>query len=77
MEYSVVMENNGFSESKPYTVKLPTKSNTNLKNRPLSLPIDEEERTIRNPFVIPGIKKLHVDPQLNPDYSFANFGEGD
>jgi chromosomal replication initiation ATPase DnaA len=38
---------------------------------------DEEERTIKNPFVIPGIKKLHVDPQLNPDYSFANFVEGD
>jgi chromosomal replication initiator protein len=41
------------------------------------MPLDEEERTIKNPFVIPGIKKLHVDPQLNPDYSFANFVEGD
>lgn len=77
LEYSVVMENHGYSESKPYTVKLPTKAKTNLKNRPLSLPLDEEERTIRNPFIIPGIKKLHVDPQLNPDYSFANFVEGD
>jgi chromosomal replication initiator protein len=77
LEYSVVMENHGYSEAKPYTVKLPTKSNTNLKNRPLSLPLDDEERTIRNPFVIPGIKKLHVDPQLNPDNSFDNFIEGD
>ena len=77
LEYSVVMENQGYSESKPYMVKLPTKSRPNLHNRPLSLPLDEEERTIRNPFIIPGIKKLHVDPQLNPDYSFANFVEGD
>jgi len=32
---------------------------------------------IRNPFVIPGIKKLRVDPQLNPKYKFDNFIEGD
>lgn len=76
LEYSVVMENNSFSDAKPYTIKLPTKAKTNLKNRPLSLPLDDEERTIRNPFIIPGIKKLHVDPQLNPDYSFDNFVEG-
>lgn len=76
LEYSVVMENNSFSDAKPYTIKLPTKAKTNLKNRPLSLPLDDEERTIRNPFIIPGIKKLHVDPQLNPDYSFDNFIEG-
>ena len=77
LEYSVVMEQTGYSNSKPYTVKFPTQAKTTLKNKPLSLPMDEEERTIKNPFVIPGIKKLHVDPQLNPDYSFANFVEGD
>ncbi len=32
---------------------------------------------IKNPFVIPGIKKLKVDPQLNPKYTFSNFIEGD
>jgi len=32
---------------------------------------------IANPFVIPGIKKLKVDPQLNPKYRFDNFIEGD
>ena len=32
---------------------------------------------ITNPFVIPGIKKLKVDPQLNPKYTFDNFIEGD
>jgi chromosomal replication initiator protein len=34
-------------------------------------------QNIRNPFVIPGIKKLRVDPQLNPKYTFDNFIEGD
>ncbi len=32
---------------------------------------------IANPFVIPGIKKLKVDPQLNAKYRFENFIEGD
>lgn len=32
---------------------------------------------IRNPFVIPGIKKVKVDPQLNSKYRFSNFIEGD
>ena len=37
--------------------------------------IDTEH--IKNPFVIPGIKKLKIDPQLNPNYTFENYIEGD
>lgn len=33
--------------------------------------------SIQNPFVIPGIKKLNIDPQLNKDYTFETFIEGD
>ena len=32
---------------------------------------------IKNPFVIPGIKKVKVDPQLNPTYTFDTYIEGD
>ena len=32
---------------------------------------------IQNPFVIPGIKKMRVDPQLNSWYTFDTFVEGD
>ncbi len=32
---------------------------------------------IENPFVIPGIKKLSIDPQLNKNYRFTNYIEGD
>jgi chromosomal replication initiator protein len=38
-------------------------------------PKDSDE--ITNPFVIPGIKKIKVDSQLNPKYTFENFIEGD
>lgn len=77
LEYNVVMENNGFANSKPYTVKFPTQNKTELKNRPVNVPVNNQEYQIKNPFVIPGIKKLHVDPQLNPDNTFANFVEGE
>ncbi len=32
---------------------------------------------IKNPFVIPGIQKMRVDPQLNSNYTFDSFIEGD
>ncbi len=31
---------------------------------------------IKNPFAFPGIKKIHIDSQLNPHYTFDNFVEG-
>lgn len=77
LEYNVVMENNHIANSKPVSVVVPGNNPANTKNRPVNISSDKEEQTIRNPFVIPGIKKLHIDSQLNPDYSFANFIEGD
>ncbi len=77
LEYSVVMENTSFANSKPYTVKFPTQNKSDLKNKPVSIPVNNQEYQIKNPFVIPGIKKLFVDPQLNPDNTFANFVEGE
>ncbi|HBS87140.1 MAG: chromosomal replication initiation protein DnaA [Bacteroidetes bacterium GWF2_38_335] len=77
LEYNVVMENNAFSNAKPVTVKIPANNKSDLKNKPVSVPLNLKENSIKNPFIIPGIKKLHVDPQLNPDYSFSNFVEGE
>lgn len=33
--------------------------------------------TIKNPFVIPGIRKMHIEPNLNKNYVFTNYIEGD
>lgn len=77
LEYNVVMENNGITNSKPVTVLLPTQNKTELRNKPVNMPPSNLEQKIKNPFIIPGIKKLHVDPQLNPDNTFANFVEGE
>jgi len=77
LEYSIVMENNQ-SNAKPYTVKVPTSNRQSVKNDPISMPLDiNKDKSIRNPFIIPGLKKVNVESQLNPNYSFANFIEGD
>ena len=36
-----------------------------------------DAQEIKNPFVIPGIKKMKIDPQLNPKYLFDSYIEGD
>ena len=77
LEYNVVMQNNSYNNSKPYTVKFPARSSKEIKNTPVSIPLDPNENTIRNPFVIPGLKKLDIDPRLNPENSFDNFIEGE
>jgi len=77
LEYSIVMENPGQSATKLYTIKLPAKNLVEIKNNPVSVPINIEENTIRNPFIFPGIKKMNIDPRLNAEYSFDNFVEGE
>jgi chromosomal replication initiator protein len=77
LEYSIVMENPGQSASKLYTIKLPAKNQIEIKNNPVNVPLNVEENTIKNPFIIPGIKKMNIDPRLNAEYSFENFVEGE
>ena len=77
LEYNVVLENANFSDGKPYTVRYPSRNKTDLNNKPLQVPFDVTQPSIKNPFVIPGIKKVHFDPKLNPDYNFNNYVEGE
>ena len=76
LEYSIVMENNT-KNSNPYTVKLPASNSPSVKNAPINAPFSSTETQIRNPFIIPGLKKVNVDSNLNPTYTFENFVEGD
>ena len=77
LEYSIVMEN-AYNAAKPYTVKIPTTNLQATKNEPVNMPVDiNTHKGIRNPFIIPGLKKVHVDSQLIANYSFGNFIEGD
>ena len=76
LEYQIIMEN-GYNSTKPYSVRVPTNSAT-TKNRPVTMPIDlGRSDAIKNPFIIPGLKKVKVESQLNSNYNFDNFIEGD
>jgi len=76
LEYNVVMSNQQ-QKSGSFTVNYPTNNNSKLNNRPVSIPFNVDTTSIKNPFVIPGIQKLHIDPQLKKDNTFENFIEGE
>lgn len=75
LEYNILMEN-GQNPKGQYTVKYPGKTSQEVKNRPVKMPLPEEGKVL-NPFIIPGIKKVNIDPRLNPNYNFGNYIEGD
>ena len=75
LEYNIVVEKS--SNNKPYTTNMPSNGNgAEAKQQSIPVPVSLN-KDIKNPFVIPGLKKLNVDPQLNPNYCFENFIEGD
>jgi len=75
LEYNIVVEKS--SASIPYTTNMPSNGN-GAEGKKQSIPVPVAlNKDIKNPFVIPGLKKLQVDPQLNSNYSFENFVEGD
>lgn len=75
--YSIVMENT-YGNSNPYTLKIPSTNRGPIKNPQMTMPVEiGGNEGIRNPFVIPGLKKVHVESQLNPNYTFDNYIEGD
>ncbi len=76
LEYSIIMENSVVNDT-PYTVKMPTSNRKATKNAPVNMPLDLGESPIKNPFIIPGLRKLNIESNLNPIYSFEIFIEGD
>jgi chromosomal replication initiator protein len=76
LEYSIIMENN-YNSPGPFTIKVPTSNRKAIKNPPVPMPLDMGETQIKNPFIIPGLRKLNIDSNLNPNYSFDTLVEGD
>jgi len=74
LEYNIIVENSS-GGSKPHTIKIPTQRNKSDDDLEISVP--NAMNGIKNPFIIPGIKKVNVDSQLNQSYSFNNYIEGD
>ncbi|MFI3282457.1 MAG: chromosomal replication initiator protein DnaA [Rikenellaceae bacterium] len=56
------------------TVVASTESNATT---PQGFSAQTSTANIKNPFVIPGLKRMNIDPNLNSGYTFANFVEGE
>lgn len=75
LEYRIMVDS-GSSSHKPQTVDLPTNNIKLYNNNVMDFPL-VTTNPVKNPFVIPGLKKIQIDPQLNPTYTFESFIEGD
>ena len=61
----------------PLTKEQPPSTNRpELAKQTLTLATETKDPGLKNPFVIPGIREITVDPQLNLHQNFDNFVEG-
>ncbi len=75
--YSIVLENS-YDNANPPTMKLPSSGRKKHPAQSINMPMKiGNDKGIKNPFVIPGLQKLNINSQLNPNYTFENFIEGD
>jgi chromosomal replication initiator protein len=71
--YSIVINN---QNDRNYSVKIPSSNRKVTQNPTHSIPIQALDKKFKNPFIIPGLKKVQINSQLNKNYSFDNFIEG-
>src|SRR5690606_11612923 len=74
--YIIKIENT-YANKHPVTEKIQRSNRKGLKSQEVDIPLQNKNPELRNPFVIPGIRNVKIESQLNPNYSFENFLEGD
>jgi chromosomal replication initiator protein len=74
--YIIKMENT-YGNNQPFTEKIPSANRSAIKSQQANIPLKNKNPQLKNPFVIPGIRNVKIESQLNPVYSFENFLEGD
>ncbi len=74
--YVIKMENK-YGNKEPFTEQIPSSNRTSVGPQELDVPITSKSPELKNPFVIPGIRNIKIESQLNPNYNFDNFLEGD
>jgi len=74
--YVIKMENT-YGNRQPFTERIPSSNRAAVKPQDVDVPFKNKNPELKNPFVIPGIRNVKIESQLNPSYSFENFLEGD
>lgn len=75
LEYRIMIDS-GNSTNKPLMMDIPGHGIKSYSNNEMDFPLTINN-PIKNPFVIPGLKKTQIDSQLNPVYVFDSYIEGD
>ena len=74
--YIIKMENT-YGNKQPFTEKIPSSNRSSVYSQQVDIPLKNKNPELKNPFVIPGIRNVKIESQLNPIYTFENFLEGD
>lgn len=75
LEYRIMVDS-GNEKNKPLTMNLPGNGMKTFNHNEMDFPL-VMNNPVKNPFVIPGLKKMQIDSQLNPANTFDAFVEGD
>jgi len=75
LEYRIMVDS-GNQQNKPLTMDVPAHGYKTYSNNEMDFPLIINN-PVKNPFVIPGLKKMQIDAQLNPVHTFDAFIEGD
>ncbi len=73
----VINMGNSKEENKSFTENLPSSNRASMKTQEVNVPLKVKNPELKNPFVIPGIRDVKIDSQLNINFNFENFLEGD
>jgi chromosomal replication initiator protein len=74
--YKIKMENT-LGNKQPFTEQLPSNTRTAVKPQHVDAAVKNLNPELKNPFIIPGIRNIKIESQLNSNYNFDNFLEGD
>ena len=76
LEYRILMESRNAHNPASVRVSSSNQGSAAYSNQYTQVK-QQEDFSIKNPFVIPGLKRSQIDPQLNPNYTFDRFVEGE
>ena len=63
---------NTYGNKQPFTEKIQVQIELG-KSQDVDIPLKNKNPELKNPFIIPGIRNVKIESQLNPNYNFDNF----
>lgn len=79
LEYRIEVVKSSATQGNASTVHMPAsnKARPSTDGNTIDLPLPYKNPFNPNPYTIPGLKRVQIDPQLNANYTFDNYVEGD